>query len=141
MEYTISEFAKKIGMTTYTLRYYEKEGLLLGIKRKNGRRVFRDEDFITVKMINCLKDTGMSIHEIKQYLVLCREGDATLKQRHDIILKQKDLLEERISSLQKNLKALKDKEIYYQKAVEAGTENFDKTSCNPFKLMDKSKKG
>ena len=37
MEYTISEFAKKIGMTTYTLRYYEKEGLLLGIKRKNGR--------------------------------------------------------------------------------------------------------
>ena len=124
MEYTISEFARKIGMTTYTLRYYEKEGLLFGIERKNGRRIFKDENFVTVKMINCLKNTGMSIHEIRQYLELCRKGDSTLKQRHDIILKQKDLLERKIGSLQKNLEALRHKEIYYQKAVEAGTENF-----------------
>lgn len=128
MEYTISEFAKKIGMTTYTLRYYEKEGLLLDVERKNGRRVFKDEDFVTVRMINCLKNTGMSIHEIRQYLGLCREGDCTLKQRHDIILKQKDLLEKKISSLQKNLEALKHKEMYYQKAVEAGTEKFPRSS-------------
>lgn len=133
MKYTISEFAKKIGMTTYTLRYYEKEGLLLDIERKNGRRIFKDEDFLTVKMINCLKNTGMSIHEIKEYLKLCREGDNTLKQRHDIILKQKNLLEKKISSLQKNLEALKQKELYYQKAVEIGEEK----SVN----LDENKKG
>lgn len=45
MTYTISEFAKKLGLTAYTLRYYEKEGLLPFVERINGRRVFKDEDF------------------------------------------------------------------------------------------------
>lgn len=64
-------------------------------------------------MINCLKNTEMSIHKIKKYLKLCREGDNILKQRYDIILKQK--------------------ELYYQKAIEIG----EKKSVN----LDENKKG
>lgn len=56
---------------------------------------------------------------------LCQKGDCTLEQRHNIILKQKDLLEKKICSLQRNLEVLKHKEEYYQKAIEAGTENID----------------
>lgn len=125
MTYTISEFAKKLGLTAYTLRYYEKEGLLPFVERINGRRVFKDEDFTLVRMLICLKHTGMPIREIKEYMDLCQKGDCTLEQRHNIILKQKDLLEEKICSLQRNLEVLKHKEEYYQKAIEAGTENID----------------
>lgn len=67
----------------------------------------------------------MPIREIKEYMDLCQKGDCTLEQRHNIILKQKDLLEKKICSLQRNLEVLKHKEEYYQKAIEAGTENID----------------
>lgn len=132
MTYTISEIAEKMGVSVFTLRFYDKEGLLPFVERINGRRVFKDEDFAWLRVISCLKTTGMPIREIREYIALCSGGDATLKQRQTIILKQKEALEGQISFLTRNLKELEYKAWYYEKAVEAGTEKIHEgNSCNP----------
>lgn len=132
MKYTISEIADKMGVSASTLRFYDQEGLLPFVERVNGRRVFKDEDFAWLRMINCLKNTGMPIKEIREYMLLCEKGDDSLKERQAIILKQKDSLEEQIKYLQYNLKELEYKAWYYATAIEAGTERIHAgRSCNP----------
>ena len=120
--YTISQIAEIMGVSAYTLRFYEKEGLLPFVQRVNGRRVFKDEDIGWLKLINCLKNTGMSLKEIRRFIELCKKGDESLKERLDIILKQKESVEEQIRFLQCNLKELEHKEQYYREAIKAGTE-------------------
>ena len=66
MSYLISEVAEMMGLSPSTLRYYDKEGLLPNVKRVNGIRVFEDEDFEWLKLLNCLKNTGMPIKKIKE---------------------------------------------------------------------------
>lgn len=120
--YSISQIAEKMGISAYTLRFYDKEGLLPFVQRVNGRRVFKDEDIGWLQVINCLKNTGMSLKEIRRFLELCQKGDESLEERLEIILKQKESVEEQIRFLQCNLKELEHKERYYKKAIAAGTE-------------------
>ena len=72
MTYSISEAAKQMGVSVHTLRYYDKEGLLPFVERVNGRRVFKDSDFSWLKIISCLKNTGMPLKEIRRYMELCQ---------------------------------------------------------------------
>lgn len=65
MSYSISEVAEKLNLTVYTLRYYDKEGLMPFVERSsNGTRLFKDSDIDALKVIECLKSTGMPIKEI-----------------------------------------------------------------------------
>lgn len=121
-----------MGVSSSTLRFYDKEGLLPFVNRVNGRRVFKDEDFGWLRVINCLKNTGMPIREIREYISFCMEGDGRLRERQDIILRQKAAIEKQIESLQENLKLVEEKARYYEEAVLAGTEQiFAGHSCNP----------
>ena len=122
MTYSISEAAKQMGVSVHTLRYYDKEGLLPFVERVNGRRVFKDSDFSWLKIISCLKNTGMPLKEIRRYMELCQLGDASLLQRQEIILAQKRSIEEQIRFLQDNLELISYKARYDEKAVAAGTE-------------------
>lgn len=99
MSYTISQVAKMMGVTPSTLRYYDKEGLLPNVKRVNGIRVFEDTDFPWLRILNCLKGTGMPIRQIKKYVDLCAEGDATLEQRYAIIKEQRQHVLDQIERL------------------------------------------
>jgi DNA-binding transcriptional MerR regulator len=123
MTYTISQIAEMMNVSAHTLRFYEKEGLLPDIERVNGRRVFTDKDFAWLRVLNCLKNTGMPIKEIRRYIELCQKGDSTLEERYRIILDQKKAILSQIESLQYNLKEINYKEWYYEKAIEAGTES------------------
>lgn len=79
MTYTIKEVAEKMGVSVPTLRYYDKEGLMPFIEKKeNGTRVFKDEDFKGLEIIACMKRSGMPIKDIKRYMDMCMEGDSTL---------------------------------------------------------------
>lgn len=89
MTYTISEIAEKMGVSVHTLRFYDKEGLLPFVDRVNGRRVFKDEDFAWLRIISCLKNTGMPLKEIRQYMELCKLGDASLQERQEMILRKR----------------------------------------------------
>ena len=106
--YSIGEVAKRTGMTTYTLRFYEKEGILPSIrKNSSGLRRFNDQDLYCLYVIECLKSAGLPLKEIKIYLELMQRGDATLYDRLQIILNQKKRLEEQINSLKSNMRHLK----------------------------------
>ncbi len=69
MYYTISELSKKIDISPHTLRFYAKEGLMPFVERnQNGIRIFKDDDLELLFMIKCLKKSGMSIKEIKEFM-------------------------------------------------------------------------
>lgn len=122
MSYSISQVAKMMGVTPSTLRYYDQEGLLPHIKRINGMRVFEDEDFQWLRVLNCLKNTKMPIKKIRQYVELAQEGDQTLKERYQLIQEQKQYILNQIQEYQYYLQEIEFKEWYYQQALEAGSE-------------------
>ena len=122
MYYTICEIAKKVNISPHTLRFYAKEGLLPFVERsESGIRMFKDEDFQWLMIIECLKKAGMPIKDIKTLIDLTMEGDSTIDQRLGIFKKQKEAVEQQIAQLQETLKLLKYKCWYYETAKNAGT--------------------
>lgn len=120
---TISKIAKESGISAHTLRYYDKEGLLPFIERSTGGvRIFKGTDIEWLSLITCLKDTGMSIKQIKSFIDLCLDGDNSLKQRYNIFIEQKRKLKEQISLLNKHMEKINNKIWYYKTALDAGTE-------------------
>jgi DNA-binding transcriptional MerR regulator len=127
MFYSIGEVANIVGIPTSTLRYYDREGLFLNMKRSNGGiRVFSDAEVETLKVIACLKSTGMEIRDIKQFLDWCLEGDKTLQKRRDMFYERKKIVEKQMEDIQKTLEMIQYKCWYYETAVEAGSEDVPK---------------
>ncbi|MDG5472451.1 MerR family transcriptional regulator [Jeotgalibacillus sp. ET6] len=125
--YSISEAAKYLDLTAYTLRYYDKEGLIPFVERtESGTRRFKEKDLDALRMIECLKSTGMPIKEIKHFIDWCSEGDATLQQRYDMFLERKACVEAQLEEMKKTIEMIEHKCRYYQTAVEAGTEDIHK---------------
>jgi DNA-binding transcriptional MerR regulator len=135
MSYTVSQVADCLGITVYTLHYYDKEGLLPFVDRAaNGARVFKDSDFRWLDIIMALKNTGMPLKDIKQYVEWGMAGDSTLKQRFEYIIKQKKTVEKKMEELKKYLELLDYKQWYYETAIEAGTTAIHKqTNCGTAK--------
>lgn len=104
MGYSIGQVAKKTGLSTHTLRYYEKEGLLPFVRKNgSGLRVFADSDIGWLEMIECLKGVGMPLKGIKQYIDWYREGDTTLPERLEMFKRQKQNLEQQMAMLNKHM--------------------------------------
>ena len=122
MLYTVGEAAKRIGVAPSTLRYYDKEGLLPFMERSgSGMRMFKEEDFGWLAIIECLKQTGMSIREIKEFIDWCVQGDSTIDKRLALIDRQREAVEEQIRRLKDTLHLLDYKHWYYETAQKAGT--------------------
>lgn len=118
MAYSIAKTAKMFGVTAHTLRYYDKEGLLPFVERTpSGLRSFTESDLEWLKTIMCLKNTGMPIKEIKQFIDLCLEGESTFERRLEIIRRQKENVEAQMSDLKKNYDYVLFKEQYYLNAI------------------------
>ncbi|WP_026882976.1 MerR family transcriptional regulator [Clostridium akagii] len=123
MNYTIGEVAKKFKLSPSTLRYYDKEGLLPFVERKDsGIRVFSDNDLQLLDIIECLKMTGMPIKDIKIFIDWCIHGDTTLQERYNMFMERKEIVEEQMAALQKTLSTINYKCWYYKTALSAGTE-------------------
>lgn len=122
MIYTVGEMAKSLGIPSSTLRYYDKEGLLPFVERSSsGIRVFHEKDYEWLQIINCLKKTGMSIKDIRKYIILAIEGDRTIDERLELFKNQRKALEAQIAELQCAMNVLNFKCWYYETAKEAGT--------------------
>ena len=122
MSYTIKQVAEMMGVTPSTLRYYDQEGLLPNVERRNGIRVFEDKDFKWLRVLNCLKNTNMPIKKIKEYVELAQQGDSTLEARYELIKEQKENILGQIKELKYYLKEVEFKEWYYETAIKEGTE-------------------
>jgi len=122
MTYSIGETAKKMGMSTSTLRYYDKAGLLPFVERSaGGIRMFNESDIGWLGLIECLKATDMPIRDIKSFIDWHMEGDSTLEQRRDMFYERKQAVEAQIEALKKTLNTINYKCWFYDTAVAAGT--------------------
>lgn len=125
--FSISEVAKELNLTVYTLRYYDKEGLMPFIERTpSGIRIFKETDISALKIVECLKASGMPIKEIKNFIDWCSEGDSTLQQRYDMFMERKATVEAQMEELKKTMEIIEHKCFYYKTALEAGTEDIHK---------------
>lgn len=116
MAYTIKQAAEKINLTAHTLRYYDKEGLLPFVGRsKSGIRQFSDSDMEWLSVICCLKATGMTVKQIKEYIDLCVEGDTTIEARRQIFIEHRKAVVRQIEDLQKHLAKVDFKLEHYDR--------------------------
>lgn len=119
MEYTIKQAAQKMNLTAYTLRYYDKEGLLPFVVRDNsGNRLFTDNDIEWLGLICCLKNTGMPIRQIKNFIQGALEGDHTLENRVKMLLEHRNHVLKQMEELNKNLDKINYKIKYYGGCLE-----------------------
>ena len=88
--YTIGQVSKMFDLSISTLRYYDKEGLLPFLERSNsGIRMFSDKDYEWLKIIECLKKSGLSIKEIRSYIDMTKRGDDSLEERLQLFEERK----------------------------------------------------
>lgn len=122
MHYKIGEIAKMLGISTATIRYYEQEGLLPHIpKAANGIRLFDESSIEFLKIILCLKRSGMSIESIKEFVDYVAQGDDTIAKRLELFERQRQLLLEEIETLQRTLKYVDYKCAFYSEAKKLGS--------------------
>ena len=122
MKVKIGELAKMTGCQVVTIRYYEKEGLIPGVKRKaSGAREFEAKDCEVLLLIDCLKQSGMSIKEISHFIELLHAGERTLEDRADILSDLEVKFKEELKRQKQTLKRLQYENWVYRQAVRLGS--------------------
>jgi DNA-binding transcriptional MerR regulator len=103
----IAEVSEQYGVTSDTLRYYERIGLIPPVNRNgSGIRDYNETDIKRVEFIKCMRHAGLPIEVLIEYVGLVQQGDDTVPARKEILMEQRDLLEARIRELQKTLDLL-----------------------------------
>lgn len=122
MTYTTAKAAEKIGISAHTLRFYDKEGLLPNVGRdEHGNRRFTDNDLQWLSLLQCLKNTGMSLKDIKRFAKCTTIGDDTIDERLALFESQTENVKYQIAELKRYLKLLEYKLAFYQKAKALGS--------------------
>ena len=123
MPYTIKEAAERTHIPATTLRYYDRQGLLPFLsRRESGYRDFSEGDLQMLRVIECLKRTGMSIEDIRRVTQWVQQGDASLQPRYEMFLERRRAVEAQMAALQEMLAFIDHKCRYYEAALAAGTE-------------------
>lgn len=115
--YSVGEAAAQVGLTTYTLRWYEQEGLVSPVARDAaGRRRYTEHDLRFLVLLTKLRRTGMSVADMRRYGELVRAGDTTVAMRLALFRAHRDSVLAQIEALQQDLDAVNYKiELYEQK--------------------------
>lgn len=114
-QYTISEVSEKYQISSSTLRYYEKIGLLPNIPRQtNGNRYFTDQLLNWLEMIICLRHSGVPIEKLIEYAKLIQKGDDTIATREALLREQLAELYQKRVNLQRSIQRLEDKIALYE---------------------------
>lgn len=123
MSYSIGEVANATNVAISTLRYYDREGMFPNMERTSGGiRVFSEKEVDALRVIECLKRSGMPIKDIKTFLDWCQEGDDSLERRRDMFHERLAEVEKQMEALRQTMGHLKFKCWYYNTALAAGTE-------------------
>ncbi len=119
----ISEVAKQFDITASTIRYYDKLGLLTKISRdESGVRCFTQEDIDRLGVIRCLKNTGMTMSGIKEFMDIYSTETGSVEKKRERIQKQKEILEEKIKVLQEHIEQSDFKLWFFDHVVVDGVE-------------------
>jgi DNA-binding transcriptional MerR regulator len=104
---SVSEAAQAVGLTTYTLRWYEQEGLLRPPARDSaGRRQYSEADIVFLTLLTKLKRTGMTVADMRRYAELIHRGPATVSERKRLMLAHRQRVLDQIAALHRDLEAV-----------------------------------
>ena len=116
---TIKEVSEKYNISQDTLRYYEKEGIILPVTRKNGIRNYGEKELGNIEFVICMRNAGLSVEVLKEYLKLFEQGKDTEKERRQLLINEREKLKKKISDMNEALERLNYKiDVYYQEMVE-----------------------
>lgn len=121
--YTIGQVSEMFDIPISTLRYYDKQGLFPGMARVSGIRKFGEAEMEALRVIECLKKSGLEIKDIKLFMDWCVEGASSYPQRKELFEKQKESLEAEIEHMERVLDMLRFKCWYYEQAIQDGSED------------------
>ncbi len=128
-QYAIKEVSEMMNISAHALRYYDNLNLFPYLQRgENGERLFSEFDLGWVRIVHCLRSTGLPVAEVQRYIKLCLEGDSSIEERAGIIFSQEENLREKIRELQDQFEILQKKKTYYQALLENRV-LYD--ACNP----------
>jgi DNA-binding transcriptional MerR regulator len=114
----IAEVSERYGLSSDTLRYYERVGLIPPVNRNgSGIRDYSELDIRRVEFIKCMRGAGLPIEVLIDYMELVQRGDQTIQARKEILKEQRDLVVERIKDMQKTLDLLNHKIQVYENAI------------------------
>ena len=115
---TIAEVSKKFELAQDTLRYYERIGLIPEVNRnKNGSRDYDEEDLKWIEFIKCMRNTGIPIEALIEYVMLLKQGNKTVDARKELLKEQRAKLLEKIEDMKKTLDRLDYKMERYEKGI------------------------
>ena len=133
--YSIGQVSEMFGLPISTLRYYDKQGLFPGMERMSGIRKFGENELEALRVIECLKMSGLEIKDIKRFMDWCMDGSSTYPLRKELLEKQKETVEAEIAHMNQILDMLRFKCWYYEQAIKDGGEDRIK-SLLPDRLPD-----
>lgn len=123
MLYTVGEMSKLLDISASTIRYYDQEGILPFVQRSSGGiRMFTEQDYEWLKVIECLKKSGLSIREIKAFTDMVGRGDSSLPERLALFRARRRAVQQQMEDLKEALSLLEFKCWYYEQAVQDGTD-------------------
>ena len=123
--YSMKEACKLTDMTYETLKFYCNEGLVPNVKRdKRNYRIFDDHDIKWIQSLNCLKNCGMSIAEMKEYLALCLKGESSIPERKIILNHKKEAQLQSINKLQQAVEYIDWKQNFYDEVLSGKTQYY-----------------
>jgi len=117
---TIAQAAEQTGLTTHTLRYYERDGLMLASvdRSSSGHRRYTDRDLTWIQMITRLRSTGMPMRDVRRYAALVREGDGNEAERLALLKAHRDRVERQLAEVTGHLRAIDHKIGIYEGKLE-----------------------
>ena len=116
----IAEAAQRSGLTPHTLRYYERDGLLLGAvdRSASGHRRYTEHDLSWIAMITRLRSTGMPVRDVRRYADLVRAGDGNEDERLELLKDHRARVEEQLREVTGHLRAIDHKIGIYEGRLE-----------------------
>lgn len=118
---TIKEVCDRFDLTPDTLRYYERVGVIPEVGRtKGGIRDYGEDDIKWVQNAVCMRNAGIPIEMLIEYVKLFQEGDSTLQARRDVLAEARDEIQKQLDKTQETLRLLDDKIARYDEAMKTG---------------------
>lgn len=127
---TIKEVSEEFGISQDTLRYYERVGLIPPVTRtSSGNRDYQESDLGWVENAVCMRNAGVPIEALIEYVKLYQMGDTTFEARRQLLQEQYDALQEQKEQIEATMKRLDYKVSRYEKAVQTGVLSWNKEDC------------
>ncbi|MBQ7943655.1 MAG: MerR family transcriptional regulator [Lachnospiraceae bacterium] len=123
--YTMKQACEKTGLAYETLKFYCNQGLVPNVKRdKNNHRIFNDKDIAWINSLHCLKNCGMSISEMQEYVNLCLLGESSIPERKVILDAKRNSLLKQIKTLQESVDYIDWKQSFYNDVLSGKTKYY-----------------